>query len=105
MEISHHVSSRAVFDAHFIVGDSIGNKVVSDVDMPGTLAAGPPAVVFEFDGTLIVLVTYNICCPQLVLVGFPRSIGLKSFGEGHRPLLPIIVWSWRAGKQWSCNMR
>ena len=55
MEISHHVSSRAIFNAHFTIGDSIGNKVVLNVYMPGTLAAGPPTIVFEFDGTLIVV--------------------------------------------------
>ena len=68
MEISHHVSSRAVFVAHFTIGNSIGNKVVPDVDMPDTLAAGPPAVVFEFDGTLIVLVTDVVL--NLFLLGF-----------------------------------
>ena len=49
VEISHHVPSRAIFDAYLAIGYSISNEVVSNVDMPGSLAAGSPAVVFEFD--------------------------------------------------------
>ena len=57
MEISYHVSGWAVFDAHFAIGNYIDDKIVSDIDIPGMLAAGSLAVVFEFDGTIVVLVT------------------------------------------------
>ena len=57
MEISHHVSCWAVLDAHFTIGNSIGDKVAYDIDMPGALAAGSPVIVFKLDGAFVVLVT------------------------------------------------
>ena len=60
--------SGAILDAHFAIGDPIGDKVVSDVDMHSALAAGSPAIVFKLDGALVVLVTYDVL--DIFLLGF-----------------------------------
>jgi len=78
VEISYCVSGWEVFDAHFAIGDSIG-EVASDIDMPGTLATGLPAVVFEFDHTLVVLVTDIIL--NLFLLGFQEVLAPNHLGE------------------------
>ena len=79
MEISNHVSSRTIFDAYFPIGDSVGDEVVSDVDVSRTLAAGSFAVVFEFDGTLVVLVTDVVL--NLFLLGFQKVSTRNHLGK------------------------
>ena len=47
VDISYHVSNWAILNAHFVIDNSIGDKVVSDIDMPGALAAGSPVQLFS----------------------------------------------------------
>ena len=79
MEVSNHVPSRAVFDAHFAIRNSVGDEVVSDVDVARTLAAGSLAVLFEFDGTLVVLVTDVVL--DLLMLCFQKESALDHLGK------------------------
>jgi hypothetical protein len=67
-EVGGHVPSRTIFDRHLLGRNSVSHEKIANVNMAGLLAARTLAILFEKDGTLIVLVD-DILCRIIALCG------------------------------------
>jgi hypothetical protein len=54
-KIGHHLSGWTIIDPHLTISNSIGDKEVSNVDVPSSPSARSPTVLFQQHRTLIVL--------------------------------------------------
>jgi hypothetical protein len=54
--VRDHFFGRAVLDRNLFAGDTIGNKEVPDVNVPGTFTTGCFTIFRQLDGALVVLV-------------------------------------------------
>ena len=54
--VSNHLVSGTILDGKISLGDLVSYKEVPDVDVPSPLAATCFSILFEEDGTLVVLV-------------------------------------------------
>ena len=79
MEISHHVTSGAVLDAHFAIGYSVCNKVVSYADVSGAFTARSLPIFFEFHRVIVVLVTDVVL--NLFLLGLQEVPASNHLGK------------------------
>ena len=59
-KISNHVLCWAVFDGKFTVPNSVCNKIETHLYMFRPFSTGLPTVVFEKDGTLVILIKYRV---------------------------------------------
>ena len=54
-EICNHVVSCTILNCCFIVLEDVSDEEMLDIQMSGTLAGACKSVLFEFDGSLVVL--------------------------------------------------
>ena len=73
MEVSDHFISGTVFDDHISFLDLVSYKEISDIQCSGPLAGAFPAILFQYNSTLVVLVQY--VCQNLEALGFQEQFG------------------------------
>ena len=58
-EIANHLICGAVLNANLLLIDSIGDKIISDIEVTGSTPTGVLTILFKQDSALVVLV-YNV---------------------------------------------